>query len=118
MIGELVSNVNTKDAIKHLQNIGWFVEPIFPNRYNIRRIGQSDWPWADGSYSARELVKFAKNLSSENNQSSAVKKLTKKFDKKKNRSAERNLLATKDEENIDNFGPNAKIKEENSWNWD
>jgi hypothetical protein len=110
--------MNTQDAIKHLKSIGWFVEPIFPNRYNIRKIGQSDYPWASVDYSARELVKFAKCLSSENNQNTAAKKLTKKFDKKKNRSAERNLLASKDEEKLDEFGPTAKIKEENPWNWD
>jgi hypothetical protein len=70
--------MNTQDAIKHLKSIGWFVEPIFPNRYNIRKIGQSDYPWASVDYSARELVKFAKCLSSENNQNTAAKKLTKK----------------------------------------
>jgi hypothetical protein len=110
--------MNTQDAIRHLKNIGWFVEPIFPNRYNIRRIGQSDYPWTDGDYSARELVKFAKCHSSENNQSSAMKKNIKKFDKSKARAKTRNLLSVKDEEKLDEFGPNAKIKEENPWNWD
>lgn len=110
--------MNTKDAIKHLKSIGWFVEPIFPNRYNIRRIGQSDYPWTGKGYSARELVKFAKCFSSENNQSSAMKKNIKKFDKKKNRAKTRNLLASKDEEKLDEFGPTVKVKEENPWNWD
>lgn len=111
--------MNTKDAIKHLKSIGYFVEPLFPNRYKIRRIGQSDLPWViQDSYSARELVKFAKCYSSENNQSSAIKKNIKKFDKSKARAKTRNLLASKDEEKLDEFGPNAKIKSEDRWNWD
>jgi hypothetical protein len=110
--------MNTKDAIKHLKSIGYFVEPIFPNRYKIRRVGQSDWPWvSQDNYSARELVKFAKRYSSENNQSSAMKKNVKKFDKSKARAKTRNLLATKDEEKLDELGPLAKVKTEDYQNW-
>lgn len=110
--------MNTQEAIKHLKSIGFFVEPLFPSGYKIRKIGQSDYPWNDDIYSSRELVKFAKCYSSENNQNTAFKKMIKTFDKSKNRAKTRNLLAAKDEEKLDEFGPNAKILQEDRWNWD
>ena len=110
--------MNTQDAIKHLKSIGFFVEN-FGKNYKIRRIGRSETPWsAQDFYTARELIKFAKSYSSENNQNTALKNNLKTFDKSKNRAKTRNLTSVKDEEKLDEFGPNAKIKRENRWNWD
>ena len=118
--------MNTKDAIKHLKSIGWFVVKEGKN-FRAHRIGSKKYCYSPkwgldnkdyDVYSPRELVHLALAYSANPRSNTKIKKLTKKFDKKKNRAAERNLLSTKDEEKLDEFGPTAKIKEENLWNWD
>lgn len=118
--------MNTKDAIKHLKSIGWFVIKEGKN-FRAHRIGSKKYCESPkygtnnvdyDIYSPRELIHLALAYSAYPYSNTKIKKLTKKFDKKKNRAKTRNLLATKDEEKIDNFGPNVKIKEENSRNWD
>lgn len=118
--------MNTKDAIKHLKSIGWFVVEEGKS-FRARRIGDKEYCHSPKHphnskdydiYSPRELIHLALEYSANSRSNTAVKKLTKKFDKGKNRTKTRNLLASKDEEKLDEFGPTVKIKEENPWNWD
>jgi len=110
--------MNVQESIKHLQRIGYVVEKHLGGKYKIHRIGQSEFPDIENFfYSQRDLIKYAKVFSSENNQNSAIKRRIKKFDNSKNRAATRALLK-KNEETIDSFGPNAKLKREDRWNWD
>lgn len=114
----ILTTMNVQESIKHLQKIGYTVEKHIGDKYKIRLNGQPEFPEIeDFFYSERKLIKYAKALSSENHQNTALKRKIKKFDNSKNRAATRNLLK-KSEETIDSFGPNAKLKREDRWNWD
>lgn len=120
--------MNTKEAIAHLEKIGWKVWKV-GDKFHAKRIGEKDYCHSplfaelnirrrDDLYSGRQLVALARAYSSENNQNTAIKKNLKKSDNAKNRSAQRRML-TKPPEEIDDFlGNKNKAKEDDYWNWD
>lgn len=65
---------------------------------------------------AREVIKLAKAYTSENKQSTSIKKNVKHFSNGKNRSKTRDALKTEDFDKIP--GPTDVVAEEDIWGWD
>lgn len=113
--------MNVDQAIKHLKKIGWTVFKISENEYDAHRIGEKDNPIIssfNSNYTARKLIKLASAYSSENNQNTKIKKNVKHFSNGKNRTKQRNVMTSSDDEIIDEeFGTHNHIKED-IWTWD
>lgn len=92
----------------------WFhtAEKIGKNLYRVTYRGGY---LQEETLTAREIIKIAKAYSSENNQTTTIKKNVKKFDNAKNRSATRDAIKTEDFEKIPQ---NGKVATDDIWGWD
>ena len=120
--------MNTKEAITHLAKRGIRVDQVGKNQFRVWDEGGKVWDavyrrkntrlrsdiYKDDVWCGREVVALASDYSSENKQSTAIKKNTKKFNNK-NRAHERDKIKT---ENFDAIPQNELVREENIWNWD
>ena len=119
--------MNTKEAIKHLEKIGWKISKS-GDKFCAKRIGEKDYcpspkypkPYLfnDPLYSGRQLISLARAHSSDNNQNTSMKKNLKRSDNSKNRSAQRNILHKSPDEIDDILGASNKAKEDDFWNYD
>lgn len=113
--------MNTEEAIKILRREGYTVTPeenLGDKRGQPRYIVDREFNLPNGKpffYTARELIKWAKCYTSENNRTTAMKRNIKKYDRIKNRRATKKAIK---EERWDDIPLNGKVKEEDSWNWD
>lgn len=91
----------------------WFhtAEKIGKNLYKVKYRG---FITQEETMTAREIIKAAKAYSSENNQTTAIKKNLKHFDNAKNRTATRDAIKKGDFDKIPQKG---KVKEEDIWSW-
>lgn len=102
--------MNTKKAMKILREQGISVEQDDKN-FILEYKGFDFYETLSG----RELIKYAKNYTSENNRNTSFKSSVKHFDNRKNRQATREKLS---HEMYDDIPQNGKVKQENIWNWD
>lgn len=117
--------MNLQESINHLRKIGWHVSKE-GEKYRAHRVGYKkycsspkynfpDDMWKDFDlYSPRKLIQLAKSFSSENNQSTAIKKRVKSNQKTKTRRKTRDTLLSCDEDKIDNL---ADEKLDDAWNY-
>lgn len=102
--------MNTDKAIKILRNIGYSVEILTRKQYKIQ-FSKSD----PEIISARELIKRARIYSSDNKQTTSIKKNIKKIGKRKNRAKTKQIIYHEQFEKLDNKKP---VYKEDHWNWD
>lgn len=107
--------MNVAEAIKHLKKIKSYVHSIEPIGKNLYKVKYAAWCIDEENRTARELIKWAKAYSSENNQNTTIKRHVKKFDNDKNRSATRDALRT---EEFDKIPQHGKVAMDDQWNWD
>ena len=100
--------MNAKNALKHLRSIG----------YDIIQIGDK-YHWNRNTFvdilTSRQLIKMAKSYTSENNQTTSIKKKVKYYHRRKNRAKLREAL---NHENYDDIPLNDDLYIEDCWNWD
>ena len=116
--------MNTSEAIAHLEKQGWKINKK-GNGYQLNRIGRGiHYNWmaknftGDTLYSARELVKFARIFSSNNSQSTALRKNLKEFSDGPERAHVRDLTKLQDEERLEDLSKNKVTTKEDIWSWD
>jgi len=118
--------MNTAEAIAHLRKIGYAVFEQ-GDKFDIHQIGAKqycpscyewDWRWIPKQlYTARELVKFAKRHSSEDDYRATAKMLVKSSNGKR-RTKDREILSSKDFDKIDELSYYRESKEDDIWNYD
>jgi hypothetical protein len=116
--------MNTSEAIAHLEKQGWKINKK-GNSYQVNRIGRGvHYNYASNNfkgndlYSARELVKFARIFSSDNNQSTKLRKNLKEFSNGPERAHVRDLVKLQDEERLEDLSKNKVTTKEDVWSWD
>lgn len=115
---------NTENAINRLRKLGWVVTKV-GDKWNVHRIGSKEYcyppdhigPPIDMLKTDRELIKFAKCYSSENNQNTALKKNLKDHNGKE-RTYTRNILNSKKDDIDDFLNLDKNEKREDIWTWD
>lgn len=103
--------MNTKRAIKILKSANYLIEEIGNGYWRISYPGDSDF---DSELSTRELIKEAKEYTSERQQTN-IKKKTKDTCKRKNRAKTREIL---EKGKYELFSSHNKVYHEDIWNWD
>ena len=119
--------MNTKEAIKILKRENYLVEELENGKFHVLypcenelRTLPANVPTKNIKYwlnifTGRELVKLAREYTSENNRRTAIKKDVKHFDHRKNRNATRQAIVNN---KLDKIPQNGKVKEEDVWSWD
>lgn len=112
--------MNTEEAIKILRREGYTValEENLGDKKVQRYIIDREFSCPNDKpflMTARELIKWARCYTSENNHNSAIKRNIKEFDHIKDRRATKRAIK---EERWDDIPLKGKVKEENPWNWD
>lgn len=119
--------MNTKEAIKHLKSLGFSVKVNEKGRYIVRSGAyRADFcpppeykgEKNDNSLTERELIKRAKIYTSDNPQTTALKSNLKKFTNGRQRTYQRNILNSNNEDLIDELPTNKLSKQEDNWCWD
>lgn len=131
---------NIQTSIAHLNRQGFvvFKHPSKP-LYDVHRIGHKQYchspnykPWISSRqsryykydqepyiYTVRGLIQFAQDYSSNSKQRTTIKGNVKRFDKGKNRTAERCLINSRDLDKIeDRASHHQHLKTEDIWCWD
>lgn len=125
------SNSNLANAIHHLKQIGFVVlKHPTKNKYDIHRIGRKEYcespnygsfwrkmPDYPFCHNERELIKFAKIYSSENNQNSVKKQYLKSSAKVVRKTRTRKTLQSHDLDKIDEL-PRIDPKHDDETYWD
>lgn len=106
--------MNTKEAIKILKERVSYIHTIEKDGKNFV-VYYKAWIIESDVYSARQLIKWAKSYTSENNQNTASKRNVKKFDNGKNRTATRDAIKS---ENFDKIPQRGKVAMDDIWSWD
>lgn len=110
--------LNLEKALKILKDKGWHLqkeENLGDKRGQPRYIEKSSIDGKPWVYTQREVIKWARVYTSDNNQNTKFKEPLKEFDHIKNRRATKKAIK---EENFDSIPQNDKVKEENPYNWD
>lgn len=135
-----MSPSDIQTSIDHLKRIGFavFKHPQ-KDLWDIHRVGRKQYcpspnhkPWRPRGrsiyynwdqepfiYTNKGLIRFAREESSASRQNTTIKGRVKRFDKGKNRTAERNLINSRDLEVLeDQTSHRSPTKTEDVWCWD
>jgi cob(I)alamin adenosyltransferase len=107
--------MNIKEAIKLVkENCSWCVNIRKVNK-NLYKIQHNLFEGGEYSYTSRELINLAETWTSNNKQSTALSKIVKRYTKKKDRAATRDLINT---EQFDKIPQKGRVKEIDPWDYD
>jgi hypothetical protein len=106
---------NTANAIQRLKKMGYTVSEVNGKFLIKRSTWNASYISEDDFRTPRQLIKFAKIFSSENNQNTALLKIVKEMTNSKNRAFTKNVMKTKDEEKIEILPSRKLSKKEDPW---
>ena len=120
--------MNLEESITHLRKIGFVVSKMPNGNHSIARIGykegrpagSSRWGYIipeDTGYDARGVIAYAKMHSSSNNQNSALRQSVKHITGRQ-RARVREIIASRDEETMDEKLSTHYQKDDDQWNYD
>ena len=96
--------MNVAEAIKHLKKVLPYIHSIEPIGKNLFTVKYAAWCIDEENRTARELIKWAKAHSSENNQNTKIRRIVKTADKKMNRRETKKAIKSEDFDKIPQHG--------------